>query len=274
MDDGVQKDLFSKDQTGDHPKLAALYEKAKRDFWNETTDIEWDAPLEMSKEKREALARVLSITYWGERAARTVAAQLVSQVEDEDARQALSAQVIEEAKHVAAFHRLLLRLDRVYPPSFFAKKLLRDLIETQEPIEKMVGMHLFIENIANHTFHTLSEAVEDKTTKSILDMVARDEAKHVAIGVLYLPALLERVPAYRVPHLQMKQLKWLTYGIAMVKDGYQPARVLDLDLARAGQRALKEHYRIRERMQSNRGLLDIPGFDRAIDAIGSWATPN
>lgn len=266
-------DLLEARPQGRFPKLLSLYEKAKKDFWNESTELDWDHEVDLPPYKREALARLLSITYYGERAAVMIAAQLVSSVPDEEARQALACQVIEETKHVAAFRRLIGKLDRIHPPSFFAKKLLRDLIATDDPAAKMVGMHLFVENIANHTFHTLKDSVEDPLVRRVLEYIARDERKHTAIAVLYLPALLEDLSPVGASLLQMKQVKWLSLGVGMVKDGYAQARLLDIDLAAAGQRALKDHYRLREQMPSRRGLLDIPGFDRVIDTIGKWATP-
>jgi rubrerythrin len=98
-------------------------------------------------DQRVRLARLLSITYYGERAALTIASQLVATVPDEEARQVLACQVVEEAKHIGAFQRLLKKLDRIHPPSYFARKFLVDLIETDEPTAKLVGMHLFVENI-------------------------------------------------------------------------------------------------------------------------------
>ena len=266
-------DLFEQQLPNRFPKLVSLYEKAKKDFWNESTAVEWDREIILPSAQREALARILSITYYGERAAVTIAAQLVATVPDEEARQALACQVIEETKHVGAFQRLLKKLDRIYPPSFFARRLLNDLVRTQDPVAKMVGMHLFVENIANHSFQTLREAIEDPLVRQVLDYIARDERKHTAIAVLYLPALLEDLSSTGASLLQLKQVKWLSLGVGMVKDGYEQARILDIDLAAAGQRALRDHYRLREQMPSKRGLLDIPGFDKVIDSIGRWATP-
>lgn len=267
-------DPFAPNSSGRFPRLASLYEKAKKDFWNESTEVDWSLEITLPEHKRRALAELLSITYYGERAAVTIAAQLVASVRDEDARRALACQVVEETKHVAAFERLLSKLDRIYPPSFFARRLLNDLIATDNPAAKMVGMHLFVENIANQTFQTLREPIEDPLVGTVLDYIARDERKHTAIAVLYLPSLLEDLSPAQTAFLQMKQLKWLSLGIGMVKDGYAQARMLDIDLAAAGQKALRHHYRLREQMASKRGLLDIPGFEKAIDAIGRWATPN
>ena len=264
--------LFEERLPDRFPKLVSLYEKAKRDFWNESTAIDWEQPITLSPVERRALARLLSITYYGERAAMTIAGQLVASVPDEEARQVLACQVVEEAKHVGAFQRLLKKLDRIHPPSFFSKRLLIDLVDTDEPAAKMAGMHLFVENIANHTLRALQDAVKDPLTQSVLDYVARDEKKHTAIGVLYLPTLLERLPIHKVGWLKAKQIKWLTLGLLMVKDGTPDARVLRVDLQAAGQRALRQHYSLREQLGTCRGLIDIPRFDKVIDVVARWAS--
>jgi len=268
----VPDELFEQRIPDAFPKLASLYEKAKRDFWNESTEIDWDREITLGQRERQALARLLSITYYGERAALTIAGQLVGMVPDEEAKQVIACQVIEEAKHVGVFQRLIPRLDRIYPPSYFAKRLLTDLIRTEDPCAKMVGMHLFVENIANHSFKALRDSVNDPLVQQVLDYVARDERKHTAIAVLYLPALLKKLSPLEASKLQVKQMKWLTYGIGMVKDGYEEARILNIDLAGAGQKALRDHYRLRSQMETTRGLIDIPGFEKVIDLIGSWAS--
>ncbi len=271
MSTWAEATLFEERLPDRFPKLVSLYEKAKRDFWNESTAIDWDQPITLPLEQRQALARLLSITYYGERAAMTIAGQLVASVPDEEARQVLACQVVEEAKHVGAFQRLLKKLDRIHPPSFFARRLLTDLIETDEPTSKLVGMHLFVENIANHSFHALANAVDDPLVRSVLDYVARDEKKHTAIAVLYLPSLLEKLPAHKALRLQVKQLKWLALGLGMVKDGYADARILKVDLAQSGQKALRQHYALRAQMKTARGLLDVPAFDRVIELIAKMA---
>lgn len=263
--------LFEESLPDRFPKLVNLYEKAKRDFWNETTAIDWDQELTLTMDQRVRLARLLSITYYGERAALTIASQLVATVPDEEARQVLACQVVEEAKHIGAFQRLLKKLDRIHPPSYFARKFLVDLIETDEPTAKLVGMHLFVENIANHAFNALRESLEDPLVRQVLEYVARDEKKHTAIAVLYLPSLLEKLPPHKAAWLYAKQAKWLVMGILMVKDGYEDARALNVDLAAAGQKALRQHYRLREQMATTRGLLDVPGFERVIDLVARMA---
>ncbi|MBL92076.1 MAG: hypothetical protein CMH56_09750 [Myxococcales bacterium] len=274
MDQKAVDLLFTPELPNGHPRLQNLYEKAKNDFWNETTDINWDRDITLTTAERQALARLLSITYYGERAALTIASQLVATVTDEEARQVLACQVVEEAKHVGAFQRLIPLLDNIAPPSFFARQLLTDLVKTNDVPSKMVGMHLFVENIANHTLSALQKAIHDPLVSDVLAYIARDEKKHTAIAVLYLPQLLKNLSPIAATRLKAKQAKWVMMGLGMVWDGYEPARVLGIDLGAAGQKALKDHYRLLDRMDSTRGLLDIPGFDKIIEQVGKWATPH
>src|SRR5436190_23986557 len=93
--------LFRADVKNDNPRLERLFEQAKQDFWNESTVIDWSRDFVLPKAQRRPLARILSIIYYGERAALEVSAQLLGMVEDEQAKFVLAAQVIEEAKHVS-----------------------------------------------------------------------------------------------------------------------------------------------------------------------------
>src|SRR5262249_51234138 len=106
-------DLFRPEIDASHPRLERLYEQAKADFWNDTTAIDWERPLTLDDRQRRALGKILSLIYYGERAALEVSAQLVPLVEDEQAKFVLACQVIEEAKHVSTFRRLLLKLDQI-----------------------------------------------------------------------------------------------------------------------------------------------------------------
>ena len=70
------------------------------------------------------MAKILSLIYYGERAALEVSAQLVPLVEDEQAKFVLACQVIEEAKHVSAFRRLLKKLDEIHPANPWVRRVL------------------------------------------------------------------------------------------------------------------------------------------------------
>src|SRR5262245_39955668 len=95
--------LFDPRVTDTYPRLQRLFEQAKQDFWDESQVIDWSRELAVPARQRRPLARVLSVIYYGERAALDVSAQLLLQVDDEQAKFVLAAQVIEEAKHVSVF---------------------------------------------------------------------------------------------------------------------------------------------------------------------------
>src|SRR4051812_7962895 len=134
--------LFDPRVADDHPRLQRLFEQAKQDFWNEATVIDWSRDFVMPRHQRRPLARVLSIIYYGERAALEVSAQLIGMVSDEQAKFVLAAQVMEEAKHVSVFRRVLTKLDEVHPADPWSRRILGDLVRTKNPIAKMIGMQL------------------------------------------------------------------------------------------------------------------------------------
>src|SRR5438093_5227723 len=154
-------DLFRPEIPSGQPRLERLFEQAKQDFWNDSTAIYWEQPLTLDQHQRKALAKIFSLIYYGERAALEVSAQLVPLVDDEQAKFVLACQVIEEAKHVSAFRRLLLKLDEIHPCDGWAKRVLTDLVRTKNPLYKLVGMQLIVENIANQLFHIIKEQVKD-----------------------------------------------------------------------------------------------------------------
>src|SRR3954466_16327140 len=96
-------DLFRAEIDDGFPRVERLFEQAKKDFWNDSTAIDWTQPLTLTPGARPGRAKILSSVNYGERAALEVSAQLVPLVDDEQAKFVLACQVIEEAKHVSAF---------------------------------------------------------------------------------------------------------------------------------------------------------------------------
>ncbi len=173
----LKGDLFAREVPNRFPKLEKLFEQAKDDFWNDSKAVDWSRELTLSGEERRALARVCSTLYYGERAALLVSAQLIPLVPDEEARFVLSAQVMEEAKHVSVFRRLLQKLDEIHPCDPWARRLLTDLARIRHPVGKLLGMQLIVENVANNLFHVLAKSVDDELVREVLHYVAynRDE---------------------------------------------------------------------------------------------------
>lgn len=240
----LRSDLFRPETPNQFPKLQRLFEMAKEDFWNDSTVIDWERPLELPTERRRPLAKILSIVYYGERAALEVAAQLIGMVEDEECKFVLAAQVIEEAKHVSVFRRLLSRLDQIHPVNLWSRLVLEDLVRTKSPVAKMVGMQLIVENFANHLFHHLRGAVPDPHVREVLSYVERDEKKHTGLAALYLPTVLPKVPRWELPLLLGRQLYWSACLERTVHAHRREAAALGIDLHAAMVKGIRSQEKL------------------------------
>jgi hypothetical protein len=246
--------LFDPKVSDDHPRLERLFEMAKADFWNESTIVDWKRDFVMPAEQRRPLARILSIIYYGERAALEVSAQLIGLVDDEQAKFALAAQVIEEAKHVSVFRRVLAKLDDIHPADPWSRRLLSDLITTKNRIAKLIGMQLIVENLANHLFHHIGKAVPDPLLKELLDYIGRDEKKHTGLAALYLPVLLPHVGRLALPMIKAKQVYWSFCLDKTIYNHRFDADALGIDLHGAMLEGLRAQERLVESMGTRRGI--------------------
>jgi rubrerythrin len=254
--------LFRTRSPNDFPRLERLFEMAKQDFWNESTVIDWERPLELPDEMRAPLARILSVVYYGERAALEVASQLLHMVDDEQAKFALAAQVIEEAKHVSVFRRLLGKLDRIYPVTPWSRRVLSDLVRVRSAPAKLIGMQLIVENFANHLFHYLARAVPDAQVKEVLTYVERDEKKHTGLAAIYLPRVLRDLPRWHIPYLKAKQMYW---GFCLERTTYahrHDADALGIDLYEAMTRVLRSQEKIIGEMGTRRAIWKNTTLER------------
>lgn len=250
----VSARLFDPGVTNDHPRLERLFEQAKQDFWNESTVIDWSRDFVVPRAKRRSLARILSIIYYGERAAMEVSAQLLTMVDDEQAKFALAAQVIEEAKHVSVFRRVLTKLDEIHPVDPWSRRLLGDLVAIRHTAAKLIGMQLIVENVANHLFTYIGDAVDDPLLKEVLAYVARDEKKHTGLAAIYLPAVLARLGALDVPYIKAKQLWWSFCLDRTIYNHRRDADALGIDLHAAMLKGIASQERLVAQLGTTRAI--------------------
>jgi rubrerythrin len=246
--------LFDPGVTNDHPRLERLFEQAKQDFWNESTVIDWSQDFVVPPSQRRSLARVLSIIYYGERAAMEVSAQLLTMVADEQAKFALAAQVIEEAKHVSVFRRVLKKLDEIHPVDPWSRRLLSDLVEIRHTAAKLIGMQLIVENVANHLFDHIGDAVADPLLKQVLHYVSRDEKKHTGLAAIYLPVILEKISFYDVPYIKAKQVYWSFCLDRTIYNHRHDADALGIDLYGAMVKGIQSQERLVAQIGTTKGI--------------------
>lgn len=193
--------------------LRDLYEKAKREQWNSTTQLSWDTHVEpeseivpdglnplaeygpykkLNKKERDHLrhaqmALQLSQFLHGEQGALIVASQLVGGVPWIEAKYYAGSQTMDEARHVEVFSQYLrTKLEWEWPINPALKELLDATIKDSRWDFKYLGMQIMIEGLAMAAFGNLFQLCQEPLLKELLRYVMRDESRHVAFGVLSL----------------------------------------------------------------------------------------
>jgi hypothetical protein len=202
--------------------LRDLYEKAKRDQWNSTTQLAWDtqvepesnilpvglnplegwAPFEKLNEQERSrlnhaqLALQLSQFLHGEQGALIIASQLTAAVPWMDAKYYAGTQTMDEARHVEVFGRYLHeKLEWEWPINVHLKELLDAAIMDSRWDFKYLAMQIMIEGLAMGAFGNLYLVTQEPLLKDLLKYVMRDESRHVAFGMLSLRDYYTDMPA-------------------------------------------------------------------------------
>jgi hypothetical protein len=202
--------------------LRDLYEKAKRDQWNGTTQLAWNTdvdpergilpevvnpltgygPYEKLTEKEKHRLRhgqislQLSQFLHGEQGALIVASQLVGAVPWIDAKYYAGTQTMDEARHVEVFGRYLRdKLEWQWPVNAELKELLDATIKDSRWDFKYLGMQIIIEGLAMAAFGNLYQITTEPLLKELIHYVMKDESRHVAFGVMSLNEYYKDMPA-------------------------------------------------------------------------------
>lgn len=207
-------------------RIRKLYRLGKERNWNADTDVDWSITFPRTQqpinehmpnpfegwEPFEALSEEAKIDFawhqqcWtlsqflhGEQGALLVASQLVSCAPTYDAKLYAASQAFDEARHVEAFGRYLTeKVGFMYPVDPNLKLLLDKILSDERWDLKFIGMQLIVESLALAAFNTQRMMAEDKLIKDIIELVTRDESRHVAFGVTYMEQFVKSLPPEEV----------------------------------------------------------------------------
>ena len=204
------------------PDLHRLYENAKRDQWNVSVEIDWDEPVDPdmgfiadelidiygssfwekmnSKEKAEMnrlfSAWRLSQLMHGEHGAVLVCGQLANVLPDADTKFFMSTQVMDEARHNEFFQRYLTeRVGQTYDQADSGRELFDFILGDPRWYIKTIGLQLIGETFAVALFKMLADTAKDEMLRYGCKLILRDEARHMAFGMLSLPEQVEQMDA-------------------------------------------------------------------------------
>jgi len=205
-------------------KLLNLYTKGKRLQWDAAERIDWSQDLDpenpqglpdeiipiygsavwerLTAAERRRLrhhfqAWQLSQFLHGEQGALVCTAKIVQQVPSMDAKFYAATQVVDEARHVEAYARLLHeKFELVYPINPHLRQLLADTLADSRWDFTYLGMQVLVEGVALAAFGLIRDQATNHLAQSVTGYVMQDEARHVAFGRLalrdYYPHLTDK----------------------------------------------------------------------------------
>jgi hypothetical protein len=237
--------------------VARIYHKGHEQAWDGRTTLDElvakHGGINFPEDKKAAFAKIASVLLWGELAAWSISADLAVKLEDTPAKMAASSQVFDEARHFYVLRDYMWRAGiQVEKLGGWSRTLLVELLETDNLLYKVVGMQLLVESTAVVMFRTLAEAKLEPVLSELLYYFERDEARHVGLGVLTLPDVLEGLSdreALALWWFQTRmQLEMIASGMVI-----NPAFVeLGVDPAEMNLQGFKYHNEIIKRMKRTR----------------------
>jgi hypothetical protein len=205
-------------------ELLNLYRKGKKLQWDAAERIDWSQDLDpenpeglpdesipifgwqgfakLTKREKADVRRhyqswQLSQFLHGEQGALICTAKIVQQVPQMDAKFYAATQVVDEARHVEAYSRLLHeKFELAYPINPQLRTLLDQILRDSRWDMTYLGMQILIEGLALAAFQLIRDGARNPLAAAVNAYVMQDEARHVAFGRLALrdfyPQLTEK----------------------------------------------------------------------------------
>ena len=216
-------------------ELRSLYEKGKQGQWNAEVDLDWSIPVSkdewvlnpqasmlaqvtalMGKDEAtqkaaafDELNYLFSQLLHGEQAALLLCGQLTNVCDKMDEKWYAASQVIDEARHVEAFAKLMQRkFGTIYPIGPTLKTLLDILLEAETAQKKTLGMQTLFEGMAVGIMDMMRSECRNPLVIEALRRIEQDEARHAAFGVL----MMRRVVREATPGQRNEMEDW-AFGI-------------------------------------------------------------
>ena len=211
---GAAETTFTWNYDAENEDLLKLYAKGKQQQWDAEKRIDWtldvdpDDPMQMddsvvplygtplwnrmSEKQRSELryhSQVFNLSQFlhGEQGALICAARIVQDVPSIESKFYAATQVMDEARHVEAYRRLLTEKFRfVYPISKPLKTLIEQALTDKRWDFTYLGMQVLIEGLALVAFQRIRDYSKNPLCQAVNAYVMQDEARHVAFGRLAL----------------------------------------------------------------------------------------
>jgi len=239
-----------------YPRLGRLYEKSKVSQWNAATDVDWSIDFDPS-EVNEHDPRFANIEWrttgdadpvrefmlssndnkrlmahhdhsWlvsqfmhGEQGALVATAQICAGAASIDHKYYAAQQVADEARHVEAYQRYLDKIELAYPISPSLHELLDDVMGHKHIDMTFLGMQILVEGVALAAFSLGEALMANPVIAQVTDLVRKDEARHVAFGVLSLQGFYDDMDPVDLAERE----EFVLEACALMRDRFMPLQV-------------------------------------------------
>ncbi|HME39275.1 MAG TPA: ferritin-like domain-containing protein [Steroidobacteraceae bacterium] len=235
---------FSWEYDAPRERLLNLYGKAKKGQWDQATRIDWSTDLDpenpmqlddrmisihgtpmweklTSKEKarvrHHTQAWNVSQLMHGEQGALIATAKIVQMAPDMDAKFYAATQVMDEARHVESYSRLLHeKFELAYPMTAPLKTLLEQGLSDSRWDFVYLCMQVLIEGLALAAFQRLRDYSKNPLSVAINAYVMQDEARHVAFGRIALRDYYKNLTAQELGERE----EFLVEGCYLMRDRF------------------------------------------------------
>jgi len=254
-------------------KLERIYHKGQDKAWNGKRVlaelVERHGSIQLAPEKMAPLRRLFAVIFWGELAAWKVASELALHLEPLEAKMAATSQAHDEARHFYVMRDYLALLD--YTPSELpapAARILENILNADSLIKKLVGMQLMVEPIALTLFQMVRENELEPVLCDLLQYFERDEARHIGLGINYLPQMFRALTPLQTLDLWQWELRMIEYeirGMALLEEDFRALGFTPRDVLRLG---MAKQIRAAELMMAELGedLPSLEVFNRIAEA--------
>src|SRR4029079_6039662 len=129
--------------------IARIYHKGHEQAWDGRAVLDElvakHGGINFPEDKKEAFGQIASVLLWGELAAWSISADLALKLEDTPAKMAASSQVFDDARPLSVLRDSLWREGiPVEKLGGWSRRLLVELLETDNLLYKVVGMQLMV----------------------------------------------------------------------------------------------------------------------------------
>lgn len=151
-------------------------------------DFDWDRPVKIPFWLPKSVAiSAVSQFHYGEQATARMCRQLRASMPDQPVREFLETQSLDEDRHARIFDTYLDKLGGAKSVSEPMRALYEEALTwTGAPEAIMVAFHIILEGEALRLCHGIDAWMPCPLFRDLSAVVARDEARHVAWGKLYL----------------------------------------------------------------------------------------